>query len=141
MRTLLKKITLKGSTLVIVMVSTTVLIILLGALVSMTGLMQQQIRRETQQTQALLLAEGGINHGLAQLRLNGAYTGETYTMTTGTVETYIKTTTGVTTLDVRSFVPSKTATGRRCKDLRVIIDPVLKTIIAKTYQEIIETTC
>jgi len=69
-----------GSTLLMAMVTMSVIIGLFGTLSFFLASSQQQIKREIKRSQVIQLGTGAINHAIAKIRQNPAYTQEDYSV-------------------------------------------------------------
>src|SRR3989338_570458 len=73
-----------GFILTSILVTSAVFMLILGVLFANEAFVNHSVSRRLNQLQARALAEAGIDHALASLRINGAYAGETLQLPTGT---------------------------------------------------------
>jgi uncharacterized delta-60 repeat protein len=130
-----------GSALVTALVISAVLLAFLSTLFSLTENVLKQGQRETRLRQAIQLGQSGINHGLAQLRLDPTYTGETYDSSTGTTDIFVarvSDTDNNYVVTAQSNVPDKYISGHICREYRAQVDPTVVPlqIIKTTYEEL-----
>lgn len=145
--------TRSGSAIVLAVITTAILLMLLGIIFSFNDLLQVQSGRTIRNFQALNLAEAGVSHGIAEYRNNQSYTGQTdpnadstkawaIPRSTGDVEIYIdKTCSGGSCIEItsRSYVPSRTALIKSCQTVQVEISNASPfAIVPNTYQVVNE---
>lgn len=124
-----------GSALVATMVWSAVLLALFVVIINFTSLTYTQASRETKVAQAISLGNGGLNHALAQFRVNGSYRGESYNMVSGTIDTFVETKSDSATITAQAYVPDKVSPSKICRAFRINVD-ASGVIIKKTYQEL-----
>lgn len=130
-----------GSTLIITVVFSSTFLILLTILASFASSLQLQARRQTNTLKAVSLGNGGLNTAIAKYRADSAYKGESYSLSTGDIEVYVRDYGTNKMVTSRSFVPSKANPSRICRTYQVIVNPSNKSIVPKTYVEINEPDC
>lgn len=118
----------QGSTLVVVMILTSLMLVMLAGMSTTLGSLQAQSRRVKSNFLATTLADGGMNYTIAKLRAVSSYAGETYTETDwrdrplGVVVSTVTPVTGGKRLEVKAYVPNDTSPTRVCRLSRLEIN-------------------
>ncbi len=131
----------RASTILVVMVASSFFLLLLIALSSFAYLVSRQTIRATFQNQAVALGNGGLNRALAKYRVNPGYTGESYSLATGDLDTFVTALGPNKIITARIYVPGKADPNRLCSSYQAILDPTTKQLIKKTYVEVNEPDC
>lgn len=133
-----------ASSLMIALIASGVFLILLMVIVSFSNVLQNQSRRSIAKAQLVSLGNSGLNRAIAKYRSDTRYTGETYSLNTGTVMATVQTALdnpAQQLITARAFVPSQNASPRECRTFQVRIDQVSTDIVPKTYAEFSEPNC
>lgn len=134
------KAAFRGSALAAVVMMTAIALLLLETFFAVADQSRREITRADQTNRAVSLANGGLNLGLAGLRHDAAYAGQTVSVATGRLTIAVKTG-PPQTLAALTISPSATAANRVCRLARADVDSGLTPLrfLPSTYQE--STAC
>lgn len=127
--------TRSGSALIAAMVISAAFLILLSILVSFTALLQIQTVRSINTAKAVSLGSSGINVGIAKIRTESNYTGESYTLASGDVDIVVGDSGGNKVITARSYVPNKNAARKVCRTFQAKYDTTTSSVILGSYVE------